>query len=141
MAAFTGVGIRFDEVHFQQRQPLALHRARLFEIARQTEPRQLRHFRGNFVRRDGNDSAPAHGRNRKRQRVVTGKHEKIFRHLLDHLRDLGNASGGFLHADNVLDFGKAANASAGSMFTLVRGGTLYRMIGSEIAAAMALKWW
>ena len=52
--------------------------------------------------------ASAHRREGQRQRVVSRKHKKIFRNLLDHLRDLGNISGSFLHADDVFDFGQAA---------------------------------
>src|ERR1700752_5090475 len=46
---FHGPWVRFDEVHFEQRQPLALHQARLREIPRQTQLREARHLRGNFV--------------------------------------------------------------------------------------------
>ena len=74
----------------------------------------------------------------KRQRIIAREHEEIFRHLLDHLRHLGNISGSFLHADDVLDFGERRSVG-GSMFTLVRGGTLYRMIGSEIAVSNGLE--
>src|SRR5205823_9078581 len=95
--------IGFDEVYFHQRLITPVNRACPAKVTLQREPRQLRHFRRNFVGHDRNDSTSAKRDERERDRIVAGNHDEVFGHGVEnrcHLRDIAR---GLLDTDDVLD--------------------------------------
>ena len=70
IAAFTGMRVRFDEIHVHQRQILALELARCCEIAVEGSRRKPAHFRRNLVRGHRDDAASAERDQRQRDRIV-----------------------------------------------------------------------
>ena len=82
IAAFTGIGFDFDEIHFHQRQPLPLQLARAGEIARQSAAASsLVISRGNLVRDHGNHAAAAQRDQRNGDRIVAAQARRSSRHL------------------------------------------------------------
>ena len=76
MAAFTGIGIRFHEIHFHQRQKSSLQAPRSLEIILQAQANELRHLRRNFVGDHGDQPLPAESDDRQRERVVAREHHE-----------------------------------------------------------------
>ena len=108
IAAFTGIGIRFDEIDFHQRQVLALQSAR----ARRNR-RAGRLARAASSRREFRSRPPRSRRGRRAR--ISGmvmassprEHGEIAADFVEHRRHLADVARGFLHADDVVDFGEA----------------------------------
>ena len=85
----------------------AVNLARAVKVALEGEPRQLGHFRWDFVGNDGDDAAAAEGDERERDGVVAGEDDEVFWDGVEdrgHLRDIARS---FLDANNIFNFGEA----------------------------------
>src|SRR6267143_4005104 len=102
-----GDGIRLHEINFHKRMIAAVNRARGRKVALEGEPRQLRHFRWDFVGDDGDDAAPTQRDERERDGVVAGEDDEVIRHSIEYRCHLGDVTRGFLDANNIFDFGEA----------------------------------
>src|SRR6266403_27440 len=102
-------GIGFDEVDVHQGKILEVEAAGFGEITRESGLHEASHLRGNFVGGDGDQAAAAERNQRKRQGVVAGDDEEILGNEIEDGAHLGDAAGGFLDADDVLDLGEAEN--------------------------------
>src|SRR6266404_1016054 len=102
-------GIRFDEVDVHQGKILEVEAAGFGEITRESGLHEASHLPGNFVGGDGDQAAAAERDEGKRQGVVAGEDEEILGNEVEDGAHLGDAAGGFLDADDVLDLGEAEN--------------------------------
>src|SRR5713101_5784903 len=102
-----GDGIRLHKIDFHQRMVAAVNPARAIKIALESEPRELRHFRRNFVRNDGDDAAATQRDQREGDGVVAGKNGEVMRDSVENDGHLRHVAGGFLDAHDVFDCGEA----------------------------------
>src|SRR6266446_3951368 len=103
-------GIGFDEVDVHQGKILEVEAAGFGEITRESRLHEASHLRGNFVGGDGDQAAAAERDEGKSQGVVAGEDEEILGNEVEDGAHLGDAAGGFLDADDVLDLGEAENS-------------------------------
>ena len=107
IAAFTGIGIRFDEDDVHQRQVAALDLARSGEIAvRPAWTSCVISFGITFEATEIMPRPPS-AISGSVMDVVAGEHREIVGGPGADVRHLRDVAGGFLHADDVLDRGQA----------------------------------
>src|SRR6202521_2161650 len=81
--------------------------ARAGKVALESESRQLRHLRGDFVGNDRNHAPAAERNNRERDGVIAGKHDEVILHSVENRSHLRDVARGFLDANDVFNFGEA----------------------------------
>src|SRR5436309_2082275 len=85
----------------------AMNHTRGEKVTLEGAPRQLGHFRRDFVGNDGDDAAAAKRDERERDGVVAGKDDEVFRDGVENRTHLGDIARSLLDADNIFNFGES----------------------------------